>query len=93
VREVFAGAGLQIIASQVLPAKADKGFDLIPLTIQAEGDALALQSALTVMPGLKPAIVVNDLDVQLQGGLRAAKEDVAPRLTIRLTLSVLRERS
>ena len=46
VRDIFSSAGLQILSSQVLPAKKEKGFDRIPLSVRAEGDMLAVQSAL-----------------------------------------------
>lgn len=93
VRDIFSSAGLQIISSQVLPPKIEKGFDLIPLTVRAEGEILALQSALAVLSSQVPIIVLNELDVQVQGGLGNVNPKLAPRLSAQFGFSVLRERS
>lgn len=93
VRDIFSNAGLQVLSSQVLPPKVEKGFDRIPLTVHTEGEMLALQSALSVLSSQVPIIVINDLDVQLQGGLGNTNLKLAPRLSVQFSLSVLRERS
>lgn len=93
VRDVLTGAGLQIISSQVLPPKAEKGFDRIPLTVRAEGEMLAVQNALAVLSTQLPIIVINELDIQVLGGLGNNNPAVAPRLGAQFSLSVLRERS
>ena len=93
VRDIFSSAGLQVISSQVLPPKSEKGFDRIPLTVSAEGEALALQSTLAVLSSQEPIIVINVLDVQLQGGLGNPNLKGEPRLSVQFSLSVLRERS
>jgi general secretion pathway protein M len=93
VRDVLTGAGLQIISSQVLPAKAEKGYDRIPLSVRAEGEMLALQNALAVLSTQLPLIIVNELDIQVLGGLGNNNPAVAPRLGAQFSLSVLRERS
>lgn len=91
VRDLFTAAGLQIISSQVLPAKDDRGFDRIPLVVRAEGELLALQSALAVLGQQQPAIILSELDVQVQGPLANLNLQFAPRLMTTFTLSVLRE--
>ena len=93
VRDIFSTAGLQIISSQVLPSKEEKGFDRIPLVVRAEGELLAVQSALAVLGSQQPAIVINELDIQMQGGLANHNPKFAPRLSAQFTLSVMRERS
>ena len=91
IRDIFSSAGLQVISSQVLPPKAEKGFDRIPLTVRAEGDVLSLQSALSVLSSQAPVIVINELDVQVQGGLENVNPKLAPRLSAQFSLSILRE--
>jgi general secretion pathway protein M len=92
VRDTLAAAGLQIISSQVLASKEGKGFDRIPLVVRAEGDMLGIQSALAVMGGLQPAILIDDISIQSLSALQVASPKLAPRLTVQLSLSVLRER-
>lgn len=93
VRDIFSSAGLQIISSQALPAKTEKGFDRIPLSVRAEGDMLAVQSALAVLTSQSPAIVIDDLEIQLQGSLSGSDGKTAARLGANFSLSVLREPS
>lgn len=93
VRDIFSSAGLQILSSQVLPAKPEKGFDRIPLLVRVEGDMLAMQSALAVLNSQSPIIVMDDLDIQLQGNLFNADGKTAPRLGAGFSFSVLREPS
>lgn len=93
VRDIFSSAGLQVISSQVLPPKAEKGFDRIPLAVRTEGEWLAVQSALAVLSSQVPIIIIDELDLQVQGGLGHADAKQAPRLAAQFSLSVLRERS
>lgn len=93
IRDIFSSAGLQVISSQVLPPKEEKNLDRIPVTVRTEGEMLALQSALAVLSSQMPVIVINELDVQLPGGLSNAHPKMAPRLAASFNLSVLRERS
>lgn len=92
VRDIFSAAGLQVISSQVLPAKEDKGFDRVPLSLRAEGELLAVQSALAVLGHQQPVIFIDELNIQLQGSLSNLNPRFAPRLIVQFTLSVLRER-
>ena len=91
VRDIFNAAGLQIRSSQVLPSKTENGFDRIPLTLRTEGDLIAVQSALAVLSSQLPIIIVDDLEIQLIGGLAVANPKFAPKLSVQFGLSVLRE--
>ncbi|WP_287805139.1 type II secretion system protein GspM [Diaphorobacter sp.] len=93
LRGIFASAGLQVISSQALPTKESKGFDRIPLSVRAEGDMLAVQSALAVLSSQQPAIFLNELNIQLVGGLNQANTRVTPKLAVQFNFSVLRERT
>lgn len=93
IRDIFSSSGLQVISSQVLPPKDEKNLDRIPITVRAEGEMLAVQSALAVLSSQVPVIVINELDVQLHGGLSNTNPKVTPRLATSFSLSVLRERS
>lgn len=87
VRDVFTGAGLEVVSSQVLPPVTEKPFDRIPLTVRLEGELLGLQSALAVLSGLQPAVLVEGLSVQTIGLVKA---DTPQRLAIQFNLSALR---
>lgn len=87
VRNLFTAAGLQIVSSQVLPAKAEKNYDRVPLAVRAEGELLALQGALVGLSGQTPAILVRGMNVQTIGSVRA---DAPQRLAVQFDLFVLR---
>lgn len=93
MRELLVAAGMQVRSSQVLPAKDEHGFDRIGLTLTAEGDALALQSALAVLSSQMPVVVLSDLDIRVNGGLGNHAPTESPRLIVQFSLGVLRERS
>ncbi|MDB5947222.1 MAG: ral secretion pathway protein [Ramlibacter sp.] len=88
-RETFSKAGLDVSSTQVLPAKEVEGFDRIALVLRLEGELPALQSALTVLPGMTPSLFVESFNVQTMGMPRA---DAPPRLTLQANLFVLRSR-
>ncbi|RYH36523.1 MAG: general secretion pathway protein GspM [Alcaligenaceae bacterium] len=92
VRDIFSAAGLQIRSSQVLPPKEEKGFDRIPLTLRTEGDLIAVQSALAVLSSQLPIIILDDLEIQVVGGLASANPKFTPKLTAQFGISILRER-
>lgn len=92
IRDIFSGAGLQVISSQVMPPKDEQSFDRIPITVRAEGEILAVQSALAVLSNQVPVIFINELEILLPGGLSNVNPKVAPRLAVSFSLSVLRER-
>lgn len=88
-RDVFSRAGLEVLSSQVLPAKSGKQFDRIPITVRLEGDFLVFQAALAAMPSLTPTLFVDGFNIQT---VASAKPDV-PRLVVQIELFVLRARS
>jgi general secretion pathway protein M len=91
IREILTAAGLQISSSQALPSKVEKSFERIPLSVRAEGDLLALESALAVFSGQLPLILIQELDVQPIGGLQQSlPPGVAPRLAVQFSFSVLK---
>lgn len=92
VRDIFSAAGLQIRSSQVLPPKEEKGFDRIPLTLRTEGDLIAVQSALAVLSSQLPVMILDDLEIQVLGGLASANPKFTPKLSAQFGISVLRER-
>lgn len=87
VRDLFVKAGLDLVSIQVLPPKTEKQFDRIPLVVRLEGSLVSLQSALVVLTGQSPSILVDGFTVQTVG---AVKAEVAQRLAIQFNLSVLR---
>ena len=93
VRDLLTSAGLTVVSSQVLPAKEDKGFDRIPLTVRAEGELLAVDTALSVLGEQLPVLLMSDIEVRNQGTLQSMNDKAPPRLTLQLAFSVLRERS
>ena len=90
VRGVFSAAGLDVVSSQVLPPKVEQDFDRISISVRLEGELLGLQSALAVLPGMTPVVLVDGMSVQTIG---LPKPDVPQRLAIQFNLSVLRARS
>lgn len=93
IRDILGAAGLQVSSSQVLPAKDDKGFDRIPLSVRAEGDMLSVQSALAVLGSQMPLLLIDDLDIQVVGAFGNLDPKAVPRLSVAFGLSILRERS
>ena len=90
IREILTAAGFQISSSQVLPPKPEKGFERIPLSFRAEGELLALESALAVLSTQIPLILIQDMEVQPIGGLQTLPAGVSPRLAVQFSFSVLR---
>lgn len=86
VRAVLGTAGLTVVSSQVLPTKTDKGFERISLSVRVEGELIHLQSALAVLPGLTPVVLIDGVNIQVVGVQRA---DRPQRLAVQLNLSVL----
>lgn len=89
-RDVFSRAGLEVLSSQVLPSKAVKQFDRIPITVRVEGEYMVLQTAMAALPSLSPTLFVEGFNVQ---NVTVGKPDAVPRLVVQLDLFVLRARS
>ncbi len=92
VRDLLTAAGLTVVSSQVMPPKEDKGFDRIALSVRAEGELLGVDSALAALSEQLPVMLLTDVEVRNQGALQSMNEKIAPRLTLQLSLLVLRER-
>lgn len=87
VRALFASAGLDVVSIQVLPPKAEKSFDRIPLTVRLEGQLTNLQSAMLVLGTQTPTVFVDGFSVQAMGFVRA---EIPQRLGMQFNLYVLR---
>ena len=81
----------KVLSSQVLPARDDlPDFDRIPISLRIEANPLALQTALAAIESSQPAMVVTNLNLQVNGFMRAG---VVPPLAATLSVSVLRRRA
>lgn len=58
-----------------------------------EGDLAALQRALAALAVQSPVVMVDDLDIRVQGALQSQRPTDTPRLAVRLRLGVLRGRA
>ena len=92
VRDTMTAAGLQVISSQVLPAKEEKGFDRIRMVVNTEGEILGVQSALAVLSSQQPVIIIDELSINVMGALANNNPKLPSRLSAHFSLSVLRER-
>ena len=90
LRDLFTGAGLEVVSSQILPAKGVKEYDRIALSVRVEGQASGLQAAWVALKGISPTIWVEGFTVQTMGQQTAT---TPPRLSVQLNLYVLRARS
>lgn len=66
VRSLLTAAGMSILSSQVLPAKAESGLERISLSVRAEGDIASLHSALIGMAEHRPAVIIDQINIQSQ---------------------------
>jgi len=89
-RDVFSKAGLEVLSSQVLPAKVGKQFDRIPVTLRVDGEYLAFQTALAAMPSLTPTLFVEGFNIQ---SLPGASPATPFRLVVQIEMFVLRAKS
>lgn len=64
VRDAFSKSGLDVISIQVLPARATRHFDRIPIAMRVEGELPTMQATLAALPGLSPSLFVEALTVQ-----------------------------
>lgn len=88
VRDVFSKGGLDVVSIQVLPARAHKQFDRIPISLRVDGELAALQATLAALPTLTPTLFVEGFN--LSG---ASTSETAPaRVVGELQLFVLRVR-
>lgn len=90
IRQTFSQAGMTVTSSQVLAPTQEKQFDRIPLALRAEGDLLALQSALLVLGTQTPTVLIDEINIQVVGSGRTG--DPSQRLVLQMRLAVLRVR-
>lgn len=100
IRSILTSAGMNVASSQVLEpkdskdsknskeAKDEKIFERIPLSVRAEGEMIALQTALAGLAEQTPAILIDTLLVQGQG----APVRGVQRLAVQFGFVLLRER-
>lgn len=88
IRAIFSQAKLDISSSQVLASKTEGDIERIPLSVRAEGDLPALQTALAGLASQTPAILIDRVTIQ---GTSFARSD-AVRLGAQFSFSVLRAR-
>lgn len=91
IRQTFTQAGMTVTSSQVLAPAQEKQFERIPLAVRAEGDLVALQSALMVLGSQVPTVLIDELSIQLVGSGRTG--DSSQRLVLQMRLAVLRMRA
>lgn len=88
IRDLCAKAGLDVVSSQVLQAKADHQFDRVPVTVRFEGEMVAVQSALVAISAqTSPAILIESMTMQV---VSFAKPDAPARLGGQINFFVLR---
>lgn len=91
IRSILTSAGMSIASSQVLEpkdAKEEKAFERIPLSVRAEGEMIALQTALAGLAEQTPAILIDTMLIQGQG----APVRGVQRLAVQFSFILLRER-
>lgn len=86
-RRALQAAGLSVTSSQVMPPRAEAGFDRIAVSLQGEGALSAVQVALAALQAETPPVLFDG--VILQSTHRSA-DDGTPIVSCRLTLVVLR---
>lgn len=90
VRSLFADNQLDIISIQVMPAKEEKHFNRISITLRVEGNLPAMHAALDKLPKLTPTVQLDSMALQTIGAVRPAS---VQRLDGQFTFSVFRVRS
>jgi len=89
LRGIFSAAGMDVVSSQILPAKSDKHFDRIALSVRVEGGQPQFQAALVALAAARPSIWVEGFVAQHLGNTRPE----SPRISVQLNLYILRVRS
>jgi len=64
VRSAFEGVGLNVSASQILPAKNEQQLSRLYLDITASGSVVALNDALAVLEAARPKIYTEWVNIQ-----------------------------
>lgn len=90
LNSAFRDASLNLLSSQILPAREDGSLQLIPISVRAEGDLDALRKALVALAEHQPLIRLESIVVQ-RG--RKGNQETAVRLNIQATFAVWRRLS
>ncbi len=64
VRQIFAGAGMSVSNSQVLPARQQGAFDHLGLKLSARGELEALDASLQALADHEPLLLVTSIDIK-----------------------------
>lgn len=86
IRGLLSAAGMTIASSQVLASKEEAGLERIPIAVRAEGDIVALHSALVGIAEQRPAVLVDTINIQAQG----APDRGVQRLSVQFGFIILR---
>jgi general secretion pathway protein M len=87
LRANLESSGLSVSGSQILSPRADENFDQIVVSINASGDTIGLAKAMESLAGLRPLVVVQELDAQAQRARRGQEEG---QISVRMQLMALR---
>jgi general secretion pathway protein M len=88
-RQLAEAAGLSVSSSQILQARNQGAFELIPVSMSVEGGLPALRAFLESLYTQSPLLLLDTLSVQAGARVSGAQ----PRLAIQITVSALRLRS
>ena len=88
VREVIRQQGAKLRSIQILPVKADGGFQKVTVRVQFSATLSKVHSILYDLEAEKPFAFVDNLDIRNRRGTRrSATENLDPELMIRFDLS------
>jgi general secretion pathway protein M len=95
VRDAFQAAGLNIVGSQLLPARPNAGFDEIGLSLSLQGGLPQLQRGLTALQAIVPRVRVEQIRLQPLATRQAQAQSQSPaqQLNVQTRLIVFRIRA
>jgi general secretion pathway protein M len=89
-RRALQTAGLSVTSSQVLPPRAEAGYERISVTLQADGPLTGVQVALAALQSESPRLGFDSVVLQ---SVRRNADDGSPVVSCRVTVFVLRLQS
>ena len=90
VRQIFAGAGMSISNSQVLPTRQVENFDLVAVKLTVSGSLSSLDAALIGVAAHQPRMLVETIDAFPGRSSSRRGKDEEQLLTAVIQLLVLR---
>lgn len=90
VRQILTDAGMSVANSQVLPVRERENFDYIGIKLTANGDVVALDTALTGLAAYMPLLLVESIDVFPRRVSRRQKGPAPQKVTATMQLLSLR---